>query len=160
MLGILENVAISTALQWVFSGYLSFWGAVWSWAWTHPLTALAGGFAGFGVTFMAYGTLRRMWDDGSFAALNKYQKGVILFVAFAPPLCPFVHAYLFDIFVMRCLVGTILFRVAPWYQDWRAWSASWTFSRLISLFEFDPGWRGPRARFWRPILHAIDPKGH
>ena len=147
-------------IQWLFSGYISFWGAVWSWAIHNPLHAALAGFGGFAITFMAYGTLRRMWESGSFAALNKKQKVVILFAAFAPPLSPFIFAYLFDILIMRCLVGTIMFRVSPAYQDWKAWSASWTFSRLISLFENDTGWRGERARFWRPILHAIDPKGH
>jgi len=147
-------------IQWLFSGYLSFWGAVWSWAWTHPITAFAGGFAGFGLTFMAYGTLRRMWEDGSFSALHTAQKGLILFIMLAPPLMPFLHAYLFDIIIMRCLVGTILFRVSPAYQDGKFWSASWTFSRLVALFKNDPGWRGERARFWSPVLHAIDPCGH
>jgi len=147
-------------LKYLLGGYLSFWGVVGPWAWANPIHAAILGFSLFGLTFLAYGTLRRMWEDGSFKALGLWQKGVILFIAFMPPLCPFVHAYLFDIFIMRCIVGTIMFRVKPWYQDWRFLSASWTFSRLISLFEYDSGWRGQRARFWRPILHAIDPRGH
>jgi len=160
MLGILENLAIGAAVQWLFSGYTSFWGMTWSWSWQHPAWAAVAWFSGFGLVFLAYGTLRRMWEDGSFARLNRYQKGLILFCAFAPPLSPFLHAYLFDILVMRCVVGTIMFRVSPAYQDLKFWSASWTFSRLVALFALDTGPRGRQARFWQPILHAIDPYGH
>lgn len=147
-------------LQWVFAGYINFWSWAWDYTRHNPAHALMLWSSLFFLTFLAYGTLRRMWEDGSFGELHFAQQFVILFAVLSPPLSPLLFGYLFDIFVMRCLVGSIMFGVAPWHQDWRFLSSSWTFSRLISLFEFDTGWRGPRARFWRPILHAIDPHGH
>jgi hypothetical protein len=139
--------------------YWSFWKAIYLWAIQSPIhivMAIVVGFCLFAISFMAYSTLRRMRDDGSFAALRPSHKLLLIFIMFAPPLMPAVHAYIFDILIMRFVFVTIFARVKPWLQDWKVWSASWTFSRWVWLFKD----RTPGAKWWHQLLHAIEPHGH
>jgi len=106
----------------------------------------------FAVTFAGYSTLRRMSEDGSLASLKWTQKATLI-SAFA---VPGIHAYLFDILFMRLVIGSIFFRFKPWEQDWKFWSASWTFSRMIWLLKD----RTPAGRWWHELLHAVEPRGH
>ena len=155
MLGILENVAISTALQWLFSGVFTLGRGALTFTWAHPFLAGFVWFSLFIMTFLAYGTLRRMWEDGTFATLHVSHKALLL--AFL--ILPFCFAYLFDIFVMRCGYGWIRFGVAPPnpFKELRKFlGAEGTFSHLIwELKDSDA-----EAQWWHQILHAIDPKGH
>ena len=152
MLGILENAVVGAVLQWLFSGVLTLTKGAWTFTWAHPLLAGFVFFSLFIMTFLAYGTLRRMWDDGTFAALHISHKALLVFFLGAP----FLFGYLFDIFVMRCGYGWIRFGMKPWHQDWRFLSASWTFSRLVWLLKDT----NAEAQWWHVILHIIDPKGH
>jgi hypothetical protein len=131
-------------LSWMWENYWSFW----QWAIVHPVYAICI----FWVTFMAYGNLRRAWEDGSFKALHWTQQAIIII----PAAVPLIHAYVADILILRCIYGWIVFGIPPWYQDWRFWTATWTFSRLVSLLKD----RSKHAKWWSEILHAIDPKGH
>ena len=148
MLGILENVAISTALQWLFSGVFTLGRGALMFTWAHPFLAGFVLFSLFILCFLAYGTLKRIWTS----ELHLSYK--VLFAVFL--IIPFIFAYLFDIFIMRCLYGWIRFGMPPNYQDWRMLSASWTFSRLVWLLKDT----NAEAQWWHRILHAVDPKGH
>ncbi len=139
-------------LGFLWENYISWFKVMWAWSLQHPLQAPFVWFCLFGICFAAYGTLRRMWEDGSFAALHITQKATLVSI-FA---IPAIHAYLFDILVMRVVFVTIFAQVPPWYQDWKFWSASWTFSRWVSLFKD----RTKGAKWWNGLLHAIEPHGH
>jgi hypothetical protein len=136
----------------IWENYWSFWKVLWAWSVSHPLQAPFVWFSMFAVTFAGYSTLRRMMEDGSLAALHWTQKATIL-SAF---IIPGIHAYIFDILFMRVFIGTIFFRFKPWYQDWKLWTASWTFSRMIWLLKD----RTPAGKWWHQLLHAIEPHGH
>jgi hypothetical protein len=156
MLGVIENVVMTYLVNWILAGAISWFKVMLAWSWAHPVTAFFVWFCLFGIIFAAYGTFRRMWEDGSFRELGIGQKATLLAILFMP----FLLGYLADILILRCVYGWITFGVPPWKQDWKVWSASWTFSRLVALYRNDPGYRGRHARFWNGILHAIDPYGH
>ena len=139
-------------VQWLLSGVFALVKGALAFTWAHPLLAGFVWFSLFILTFIAYGTLRRMWDDGTFEKLHISHK-VLLLIFLA---LPFLFAYLFDIFVMRCGYGWIRFKVSPWAYGGKPWSASWTFSRLIWMLKDT----NAEAYWWHQILHAIDPKGH
>jgi hypothetical protein len=148
----MENILTNVAMQFLLSGAIALTKGAWTFTMSHPLLAGPVWFSLFCLTFIAYGTLRRMWDDGTFATLRMSQKIMLVI----PLIGPFIFAYLFDIFIMRCVYGWIRFGMAPWHQDWRFLSASWTFSRLVWLLKDTSA----EAQWWHQILHAIDPKGH
>jgi hypothetical protein len=143
-------------MQYVVTHAFSFQVVVWDYTWEHPIMGLLGMFCLFAVGFMAYARFRTMWEDGTFKALRLEQKALLILVMFAPPLYIFPFGYLFDIFFMRLIVGSIFFRFKPWYQDWKFWTASWTFSRMIWLLKD----RTPAGKWWHQLLHAIEPYGH
>jgi hypothetical protein len=153
MLGILENVVVTSVLQWLFSGVLTLTKGAWAFGWAHPLLAAYVFFGLFCLTFLAYGTLRRMYDDGTWAGLRASHKALLVF--FLWPF--FLLGYLYDIGIMRCMYGWARFGIAPPFREWRRpLGAAWTFSHLIWALKGS----NAEALWWHEILHAIDPKGH
>jgi hypothetical protein len=152
MLSYIESVLTTLFLQGLFSGLFTLGKGAVSFTFAHPLLAGLVWFSLFCMTFMAYGTLRRMWEDGTFAALRMSQKVMLV----VPLIVPFIFAYLFDILIMRCVYGWIRFGVTPWKYGGKPWGAGWTFSRLIWKLKDS----NAEAQWWHGILHAIDPKGH
>ena len=137
-------------------GWISWADYNWTWAKEYPFYGAFAAFALFGLTFAAYGAWRQGYSRGAWDDLKLSQR-----VCFAAIFLPFaIPAYLVDIFVMRVLVCGIFFGVKPWQEDWRMLSASWTFSRFVTLYERSPGKRGDFARWWRPILHFLSPTDH
>ena len=152
MLGMLENIAMTWLVNGLVGGVFSLVKGALAFTWAHPLLAGYVFFSLFVLCFLSYGTLRRMWDDGTWTTLHISHK--ILLLVFL--IVPFIFAYIFDIFVMRVCYGWIRFGYKPWQQDWRFWSASWTFSRLVWVLKDISA----EAQWWHQILHAIDPRGH
>jgi len=142
-------------LQGLVSGITTLVKGAWAFSWAHPFLAGYVFFSIFILTFLAYGTLRRMWDDGTFAKLHLSHKALLMVFM----IVPFVFGYLFDVFVMRCGYGWIRFGVAPPnpFKGLRKFlGAEGTFSHLIWLLKDS----NAEAWWWHQILHAIDPSGH
>jgi len=152
MLETIISYAKLLLLQGLVSGITTLVKGAWAFSWAHPFLAGYVFFSIFILTFLAYGTLRRMWDDGTFAKLHISHK--VLLMIFM--IVPFIFGYLFDIFVMRCGYGWIRFGYKPWQENWKMLSASWTFSRLVWVLKDS----NAEAYWWHRILHAIDPAGH
>lgn len=139
-------------LGWLWGNYWSFYETWWGFTKAHWIMSPLMSFAAFALGFAAYSTFRRMWDDGTFKALSTSHQVTLVSVC----IIPFLHFYLFDIFVLRVVLVWIFAGVPPYYQDWKFLSASWTFSRWVWLFKD----RTPGAHWWHVLLHAVEPRGH
>ena len=155
----IESILINLKLmlvQYVLGGWISWAKVNIAWSFQHPIYGTFFWFALFGLSFAAYGCWRQGYESGGWSRLKMTQKACIaaILIPFALP------CYFFDIFVMRVLVCGLVYQVKPWMQDGKFWSASWTFSRFVRLYEHRPGRQGDFARWWSPILHFLEPVGH